>query len=213
MEEFKKLVKIVKKLRSPKGCKWDRAQKIGNLKSYLLEEVYEFLDTIDSKKIDKIKEELGDIFLLLVFIACIFEEKRRFSVNDVLKGINEKLIARHPHVFSKRKVKNKEEIVKYWIKKKAKDKNRKSIFDRLPKNAPSLLLAYLFFKESSYLGVKQKKEDLIYQLKKSIKKDSIKNNLIEIFFLLSQLASHYNLDVELLLRKKILKEAKRIKYL
>jgi len=212
MKEFKRLVEIVKKLRSPKGCKWDRAQKIRNLKSYLLEEIYELLDVIDLKNVGKIKEELGDIFLLLVFIICIFEEKGKFSLDDVLKGINDKLITRHPHVFSKRRVKNKEGIVKYWIKKKAEDKKRKNIFDRLPKKAPSLLLAHILFKESSCLGITQRPKDLISQLEKKIKRNLFKNNLIEVFFILSQLASYYNLDIELLFRKKILNEARKIKY-
>ena len=160
----------------------------------------------------RIKEELGDIFLLLVFIICIFEEKGKFSLDDVLKGINDKLITRHPHVFSKRRVKNKEGIVKYWIKKKAEDKKRKNIFDRLPKKAPSLLLAHILFKESSCLGITQRPKDLISQLEKKIKRNLFKNNLIEVFFILSQLASYYNLDIELLFRKKILNEARKIKY-
>ena len=163
MREFKKLVEIVKILRSPSGCPWDKAQKLSDLEKYLLEETYELLDTLHIKDFEKAKEEVGDLFLILVFLVQIFEEKKRFNIKQVLEKINEKLVTRHPHVFGAKRLKNKEEVLNHWIKEKAKEKKRKKLNERLPKNAPSLLLGYLLFKELASL---EGKATLINWLKK-----------------------------------------------
>lgn len=216
MEEFDKLVKIVEKLRSRKGCRWDRAQKIKDLNTYLLEEVYELIDSLNSGKIDKIKEELGDVCFLLVFITQIFKEKKKFDIHKVLEKVNTKLITRHPHVFASKKMRNKREIVEHWIKLKAKEKERESVFDRLPKYAPSLLLGYILFKEIDYLGEKIDVDTIKDIVEKEIKNVNRSQNreekLLKILWEVLKLASYYRIDLESSLRKKILKEAKKIKY-
>ena len=97
---FDKLVHIVKKLRSNDGCDWDKVQTSDSLIPYFIEEVYEFIDSIDKKDHKNTKEELGDVMLHLVFQAQISNEKGSYSINDVLENINTKLIDRHPHVFN-----------------------------------------------------------------------------------------------------------------
>jgi uncharacterized protein YabN with tetrapyrrole methylase and pyrophosphatase domain len=216
MEEFNNLVKIVDTLRSKKGCSWDRAQKLENLKTYLLEEIYEFVDAVEEKRIEKIEEELGDLFLLLVFITHIFKEKRQFNIKSVLKKINRKLVTRHPHVFSSKKLWSQQKIISHWLRTKTKDKKRKTAFQRLPKTAPSLLLAHILFRESKYLDnkfdIKKVKEKIKRYLEKIGGNEDEKKLILGIILGLAKLAFHYNLDLESLLRKKIFEEAKKIKY-
>ena len=216
MQEFKKLVEIVKILRSPSGCPWDRTQKLSDLEKYLLEETYELLDTLHMKDFEKTKEEIGDLFLILVFLVQIFEEKKRFNIKQVLEKINEKLVTRHPHVFGTKRLKNKEEVLNHWIKEKAKEKKRKKLSERLPKNAPSLLLGYLLFKELASLEGKSNPHKLVEEIERKIKKlkrkPTDKSLISEIVLKLSQLAACRGWDIENSLRKKILTYAKKIKY-
>ena len=98
---FERLVQLVKTLRSEDGCDWDKIQTSGSLIPYLIEEVYELIDSIDKKDHKNTKEELGDVMLHLIFQAQISNEKGSFTINDVLENINTKLIDRHPNVFNK----------------------------------------------------------------------------------------------------------------
>ena len=124
MKEFNELLRVIRRLRSPGGCPWDQAQTVDDMKNYLLEEAYELVDAINTKKPVLVKEELGDVFLILTVITEMFREKKRFCLKDVFNHIKNKLINRHPHVFSKEKLETKEEVLSYWIKNKAKSKNR-----------------------------------------------------------------------------------------
>ena len=99
-ENFKKLVQLVKILRSDNGCDWDIVQTSDSLIPYLIEEVYELIDSIDKKDHKNTKEELGDVMLHLVFQAEILNEKESYKIDDILENINTKLIDRHPHVFN-----------------------------------------------------------------------------------------------------------------
>lgn len=218
MKEFDTLVETIRILRSPKGCPWDRAQTVENYKKFILEETYELIDEISRNKSESVREELGDIFLILIVIADMFQEKGKFSLAECLRHVNKKLILRHPHVFSSTKLKTDKEVLAYWIKHKAKHKKRKTIKERLPLVAPALLLCDLFFKEYAHLD--NKKE---YQRNEIAKK--IKNNLdllnrrknkkavfSEILFEISRLSSLYNLDCENALREKVIKEAASSNY-
>lgn len=216
MKEFKELVEINKKLRSKNGCKWDRAQKIDNLKTYLLEEVYELFEAIDQKKPKKAQEEVGDIFSVLVFICRIFTEQKKFKVEDALKKINKKLVDRHPHVFSDVKVKDKEEVLKNWIANKAKSKKRTTVEQRLPKTAPALLMASIFLKEASYIGKsnsgKKKLNDFEKLSKKLVSGKFKKKELISLIIEISEIAAFYKLDLEQEVKKELLNRAKKLKY-
>ncbi len=220
MKQFDKLVNTIKILRSPKGCPWDRAQRIDNMKGYLLEEVYELIDSIDKKNIADTKEELGDIFLILIVISQMFKEKGRFELTEVLDQINNKLISRHPHVFSSKKLDTKEEVLSHWIKSKAKKKKRKSIKDRLPSSGPSLLLANIFYKEQSHLSAgkfdeRQVSKALaqINKRLKSIKKMKNKDKLLGLAtFELAKIAFIFGIDLEGALRKTVLSQAQKTSY-
>ena len=98
-DQFEELVEIVSKLRSPEGCPWDREQTNHSLLPYFIEEVYEVVESIDENNWDLLKEELGDVLLLLVFQASIAEDNEKIQILDSLENINKKLVHRHPHVF------------------------------------------------------------------------------------------------------------------
>ncbi|MBN2483156.1 MAG: hypothetical protein JXD21_02980 [Candidatus Omnitrophica bacterium] len=215
MKEFDALVDILKTLRGPGGCKWDRAQKVDDSKSHLLEEVYELIDAIDSKDTGKVKEEIGDVIMLLVFITRLYSEKKKFSIKDALKSINEKLITRHPHVFSGKKLKNKEAIIEYWVKEKAKKKKRKTIKERLPYSAPALLLAYLYFKEKGYLNQRGDEKKLRQKISAHLRRLSgplKKKAIVDALFTLVETAAFLKVDLECELRKKVFKNAVRERY-
>ncbi len=139
MDFTKRLEIIMSRLRSKKGCPWDKRQNHKSLRPYLLEEAYETLEAIETGDSDHLREELGDLFLQVVFHAQIAKENGNFSLQDVAKAIGDKLVRRHPHVFGKssRRI---DQINRKWeeIKRVEKPK-RKSVLDGLPKSLPALL--------------------------------------------------------------------------
>lgn len=222
MKEFDELIKIVRILRSPKGCPWDRAQKLGNYTKYLLEESYELIDGINKRKPDVVKEELGDLFLILVVISEFFNDRKKFDVKNSLEVINSKLVSRHPHVFSNKKLKTKEDVLRYWIKTKAKKKKRKTVKDRLPASAPALFLADLFLKEYTHLGYEapvkkgEQENSLCAKIADDIRafgKTRDKGEFLSrIIFEIAKLASLHKADLESILRNKVYKKAQETPY-
>ena len=103
-EKFEELIKIVKRLKAPDGCPWDREQTNASLLPYFLEEAYEVIESVDNENWLELKEELGDILLHVIFQAVLAEENGHFNINDSLDNVNEKLVRRHPHVFGDAKV-------------------------------------------------------------------------------------------------------------
>lgn len=141
MEEFRELVGIMARLRSEGGCPWDREQDHESLKPYLLEEAYELLEALDSADQAKLCEELGDLLLQIVFHAQIAAEHGCFDIGDVCRGINRKLLNRHPHVFGDVQVRDSEEVVDNWERIKRSEplnRERSSILDGIPKTLPAL---------------------------------------------------------------------------
>ncbi|MDD5194443.1 MAG: MazG nucleotide pyrophosphohydrolase domain-containing protein [Candidatus Omnitrophica bacterium] len=220
MKEFDNLVKTVRLLRSPGGCPWDRAQRLRDYKKYLLEETYELIEELNENKYEAVKEELGDLFLILIIMSEMLREKRKYTLQEVLLGINNKLVQRHPHVFSTVQLKNKEAVLRYWIKHKAKAKKRKTVKERLPKTAPALFLADLFLKEyekihsekAANTGVEDLISAITHDLKNFNKRRGKETNLGSALFSLSKLARLYRLDLENILRKKIFRLARKTTY-
>ncbi len=125
-ELFDKFCNIIEKLRAPDGCPWDRKQTAESLKKSLLEECNEALEAIDKKDDENLCEELGDVILVVGMIARIKEEEGRFNISDVLSGVNDKLIRRHPHVFGDAKASSPEEVLKLWNQVKEAEKKKKA---------------------------------------------------------------------------------------
>ncbi len=145
MDPFQQLLKIMQELRAK--CPWDKEQTHESLKKYLIEEAYELLDAIDSKDNKKLKEELGDLLLQVVFHSQIAKERGAFDIWDVIEELNKKLIDRHPHVFG---CETPEEVLKRWEERKLKD--RESILDGVPKSLPALLRSQKLQDRASLVG-------------------------------------------------------------
>lgn len=148
-KRFDQVVEIMSRLRGEGGCPWDRKQTRESLKPYLIEEAYEVLETIEAKDDPKLKEELGDVLLQILFHAEIGRERRTFTIEDVLETLADKLVRRHPHVFGETKVSGAEEVVHRWEEIKRQEKAGQSgngdpgsALDGVPKALPALLRAY-----------------------------------------------------------------------
>jgi len=157
--EFTRLVEIMARLRAPGGCPWDRAQSREDLKPYLVEETYEVLDAIEQKDAAMLQEELGDLLLQVVFHAEMAREEGAFTIEDVCRGINEKLVRRHPHVFGEVKADTPEQVLQNWeaIKKsekadKAETGEVPSVLAGVPKVLPALLKAYRLQQKAARVG-------------------------------------------------------------
>ena len=141
--ELERLRETMDRLRSPGGCPWDAEQTHESLLKYLLEEAYEFIEAVESGDRDAMREELGDVLLQVIFHARMAEEASEgsFNVEDVAKGVTDKLISRHPHVFGGVEVSGTDEVVQNWEKIKAAEKSRTSALDGVPVGQPALPLA------------------------------------------------------------------------
>ena len=140
--ELQRLVEVMDRLRSPGGCPWDAEQTHESLVKYLLEESYEFIDSVDAKDREGMREELGDVLLQVYFHSRIAQDHPTdpFSIEDVARSIADKLIRRHPHVFEGLQVSGTEEIIDNWEEIKAKEKGRTSALDGVALAQPALAL-------------------------------------------------------------------------
>ena len=145
--------KTVKTLLAPGGCPWDRAQDHRTLRTYFLQEVYEVIDAIDKNDMANLKEELGDVLLQIVFHASLAEKEGYFSMQDVVDGINEKMIRRHPFVFEKITLEETQRALGDWETRKRIEKNRKYLLSGVSKDLPSLLLACIIQKKVGSNGL------------------------------------------------------------
>jgi len=179
MREFKKLLRIMKRLRHPRrGCPWDLKQTEETLKEYLVEETYELIEAIDRRRSDQIKEELGDLLLQIVFLATLQEEKRCFGMRDVLATITAKLINRHPHIFATTRVSGADEVRQNWEKIKMNEKSKPSVISDYPVEMPALLTANRIASQAATVGFDfnnarqalQKVEEEIGELKKELRR-------------------------------------------
>lgn len=224
-KKFKELVDIVKTLRGPFGCPWDKEQTLYSLKANIVEEVYELIDALDTKDIENIKEELGDLLLHVVFHSILAEEEGLFTLQAVIENIKEKLIKRHPHVFGDLKVKDSAEVLKNWEKlKKIEKNNRKSILDSIPKSLPSIEKALKLQKRTKAVGFDfaniddalDKVEEEIKELKFSIKcedKELIGEELGDLLFSIINIARLLNINPDEALRGANQKFINRIKFI
>jgi len=138
-DEFTRLVQIMHRLR--RECPWDREQDHASLRAYLLEETYEVLHALDTGDHEELRDELGDLLLQVVFHAEVAAEAGRFDIEDVLRGINEKLIRRHPHVFADADASDSEAVLRRWARIKADEENKSSVLEGVPASLPALLKA------------------------------------------------------------------------
>lgn len=222
---FKELIKIVEKLRSPGGCPWDREQTRESLKPFLVEELYEFLDAIDENNTESIKEELGDLLFQVVLHCQLSKEEGLFDVNDVINGITEKMVRRHPHVFGDKKLKTSEDVRLSWEEHKEKEgKGYESVIDGVPKTLPALWRSHKLQMKASKVGFDwEKVEDVFKKLDEEIsefkralnKKDykDVEDELGDIFFVLVRISNFVGVNPEVALRKTISKFIHRFRHI
>lgn len=152
---FDALMDVMYRLRAPGGCPWDAEQTHTSLRSSLIEESYEVLDAIDRNDLTALEEELGDLMLQVVFHAIIEEERSEFTMRDVITGIVNKLIYRHPHVFGSVKVAGADEVLVNWENLKQKEKHQQSVADAMravPAAFPALMRSYKIQKKAAHVG-------------------------------------------------------------
>lgn len=153
--ELIRLKEVMDKLRSPGGCPWDAEQTHESLLKYLLEESYEFVDSVDEKNRQAMREELGDVLLQVYFHSRIAEEHESdpFNLEDVARGIADKLIRRHPHVFGDVKVNGVSEVIENWEQLKAREKDRNSATDGIALSQPALPLVTKLLYRAEKIGI------------------------------------------------------------
>ena len=203
---IQELVRVMAKLRSPKGCPWDREQDHMTLRWHAVEEVYELMDAIEARDDHELEEELGDLLLQVVFHCQLAKERGAFDFEKVARHITEKLIRRHPHVFGTTKVKNVDEVWANWEKIKKAEKHgtrhaRASALDGIPKHLPALLRAEKLVK-------KARKAKVLADGHHADKRKLSKGQLAKELFNLAEFAQTRGWSAEDLLRAEIQKRGR-----
>lgn len=215
LNTFTSLIQIIKDLRGPEGCPWDKEQTHISLTPYAIEEMYEMVEAIESGDNEHMCEELGDVLFQVVLHAAIAEERGAFNIFDVIESISSKIVRRHPHVFSDVKVENAAEVIKNWeeIKKQEKkNKPKKKDYFNLPKGLPSLQSSHkIGEKTEQYKFDWATSKEVLAQLKAEITEleeameqkntDHIKHEIGDVLFSTAQLARHLNSEPEADLRE------------
>jgi tetrapyrrole methylase family protein/MazG family protein len=225
MDELQKLIEIMARLRSADGCPWDKEQTEESLKPYLIEEAYEVLEAIEDGSPAKLREELGDLLFQIVFQCQLASEKDHFSISEVITGITNKIINRHPHVFGNMRFQSSEEVKKQWHdRKKEEGKFKESILDGVPKNLPSLLRSQRFQSRASKVGfdwanvqdVLKKVDEELAELKDAVavnSKKDIEEELGDVLFVLVNVSRFAGINAEEALKKTNNKFISRFKYI
>ncbi|OLD66814.1 MAG: nucleoside triphosphate pyrophosphohydrolase [Ignavibacteria bacterium 13_1_40CM_2_61_4] len=220
-DAFSRFVGITKRLR--KDCPWDREQTHRSIRHSLIEEAYEVVDAIDRDAHDELRKELGDLLLHVVFHANIAEEKGEFTLEEVIDGITEKLIFRHPHIFGDVKVENAEHVKRNWEKLKL-EEGRTSLMDGVPNELPALLRAHRLQEKASKVGFDwEKKEDVWKKVEEELQEfqratgrgvpGDIEGEFGDLLFALVNYARTIGLEAENALRGTIRKFVRRFQYI
>jgi len=206
-KKFDDLVILAAHLRSPEGCPWDREQSLKTIKPFIIEEAYEVVEALDSKDVDELVEELGDLLFQIIFAGQIASEQGKFDIDFIINELHAKLVRRHPHVFGEVKANNAEEAIKSWQTEKLKEKKRKKTLLEIPQSMPALMRAQrvgekaasVGFDWESLAGVLDKVEEELKELKQEINNKNttaIKQEWGDLIFSLVNLARHLQIDAE-----------------
>lgn len=224
-DAFADLVRLMARLRGPKGCPWDKEQTHETLKPYLIEEAYEVLEALDKSDDQEFQEELGDLLFQILFHAQIAREQKRFSIEDVLSGSLKKMRGRHPHVFGTTKLSGTAQVLRNWEKiKRLEGKSASSLLDGVPRQLPALLRAHRVQDKASRVGFDWDSVDKVFgKLDEELAEfraayrqgDSrkIEEELGDILFSLVNVARFLETNPEEALKKTINKFITRFKYI
>ena len=205
------LVQVMDQLRSPGGCPWDAEQTHESLARYLLEETYEALEAMDQGDLGSLREELGDLLLQVVFHARIAQESDpTFSLDTIAQGVVDKLVRRHPHVFTDLVVTSNEELEANWAKIKEEEKQRESVTDGVPQAMPALQLAtqliYRARKSGVVAGDSQVKESL-----RDVIGEVNQEQIAALLVASVELAREADIDAESVLRAEMMRYRSRVR--
>ncbi len=240
LSEISALLEIMSILRSEKGCPWDKKQDLESLRSYVIEEAYEVVEAIDLRDMDKLKEELGDLLLQVIFQSQIAQEQDEFEFAEVAGELKEKLIRRHPHVFAEEEANTPAEVKKTWEKVKARESSdeqagrqeeadnkseKSSILSDLSKSNSALHQAYEIQEKAAEVGfdwdemgpVLAKIEEEVGELREAIEegfpREDVKNELGDSLFALVNLSRFLSVDPELALLSCVHRFKQRFSYI
>lgn len=228
-EAFIRLVEIMRQLRAPGGCPWDREQDLASLRRYTLEEAYEVVQAIDDGDRDELRAELGDLLLQIVFVSQIAAEDGDFNVAEVAEGISDKLVRRHPHVFGDVQVNDSADVLRNWEAIKRRERSLDSVLDDVPLSLPGLERAQKFGKRAAQIGfdwphtgqVLAKVREELEELEQAIRErrqtpgvnDAIEEELGDLLFVLTSLARHLGHSAEICVNRASAKFERRFRQL
>ncbi len=220
------LVEIMAKLRGNPGCPWDKAQTHETLKPYIIEEAYEVVDAIERNSREDLIEELGDLLLQIVFHSRLGEERGEFDIGDVIEGVCEKMIRRHPHIFGDIAVDGTDEVLKNWEEIKREEKDMKSEAEsmmNLPKTLPALMKAFKVQEKAARVGFDwddvRGAIDKVYEELDELKEvyntgnsDKIREEMGDLLFACVNVARFLEVEPELALNDAVKKFISRFNY-
>jgi len=224
----RRIREVIDRLRGPDGCAWDRRQERGDVGRYLLEETYEVVDAIDLGSPDALREELGDVLFQILFLTKMAEEKGEFSLMDVVDGVSEKMILRHPHVFQDAKALDPEEVRVNWERIKNRERGRaegeSAPIDAVPRSMPLLMAAHKItgraarqgFDWGETAGVVEKIEEELAELREAIaggRTDRIEGEIGDMFLSLVNLCRFTRVNPEDALRSSLERFAARFSFI
>ncbi len=228
-DSFRRLISVIETLRSPEGCPWDRKQTPSSLAPNILEEAYEFIDALHNGDTANMREELGDLYLLVSMISYMQQQENSFSISEVLEEISEKLVRRHPHVFGDEKKEDPEEVVELWNSIKKNVENKKSVdslTEKVPRTLPPLERSYKLQQKVAKVGfdwndstdVKKKVVEELQELIEVIESDETpgdreEEELGDVLFSVVNLARFLEIDPAVALHKTNQKFVERFKYI
>lgn len=218
-----RLVGVMRRLLAPDGCPWDREQSFETLRKYALEEACEVIDAIDSGDRGALREELGDLLLQIVFQAELGRREGAFAIDDVVSGIVEKLVTRHPHVFGDLEAKDADEVLRNWEKIKAQEKKDRGILGGVPRAMPALVRAQRIgekvervgFDWEDARGSRAKVTEEMAELDRAVESGdaaAIEEEMGDVLFALVNLSRHVKVDAEGALRRTIDKFTRRFSH-
>ena len=216
----RRLVGVMRRLLGPEGCPWDREQSFETMRKYILEEACEVIDAIDGKDRGQLKEELGDLLLQVVFCAELARAEKAFAFDDVVSGIVEKLVHRHPHVFGDLDVESADEVLRNWEQIKAAEKKDRGILGGVPRSMPALNRAQRIGEKVQRVGFdwpdargsRAKVTEELGELDEALAAgdaSAIEDEMGDVLFALVNLSRHAKVDAEGALRRTIDKFTKR----
>ncbi len=214
------LVKVMARLRAPGGCPWDAEQTHASLAKHLLEETHEVLDAIDSGDPARLRDELGDLLLQIVFHAEIAQEAGDYDVDDVAEGVARKLIRRHPHVFGDVEVGSADEVLVNWERIKADEKGEageRGVDDDIPRTLPALARAYKVQRRAAGWGFEWRTaEAAMAKLREEVDElaaapvDEVEDEIGDVLFAAAAVARKFGVDPESALRRTTRRFAERV---